>query len=94
MRGISEERLRQFRNDFADRSDKRLMEYVIREGCQELNQWMPIESAPKDRHVLLHISVGPIDCRNFVGNAHDSLPWKPTHWQELPPSPELPEQPK
>lgn len=88
MRGISEKFLMAMKPaevDFYDEADN-VINFLLEE-CQELNPWQPIESAPKDRHVLLHISVGPINCRNFVGNAYDSWPWKPTHWMELPEPP-------
>lgn len=99
MRGISEERLRQFRNDFADRSDKRLMEYVIREGCQELNQWMPIESAPKDREIIvagkdvdIHFAIWHERSKCFIARQGFRFTVA-THWMELPTAPELPEPP-
>ena len=63
--------------------------------------WQPIETAPKDRSVMLYTVYGLIDCgRRRFGNLGEPqrqcLEWRcdssgrfanPTHWMPLPPPP-------
>lgn len=84
--GISKERLETLLNYTGYITANDLLRVLTNE-CTELNPWLPIEQAPKDRPVLLYISAGPITCRQFVGNAYDSWAWQPTHYQELPGDP-------
>ncbi len=82
MKGITEERLR----DLIEESRFPVtMGYLIHE-CTELNPWKPIESAPKDRPVLLYGGHVPC-CQMFVGDANAAWSWQPTHWCELPEDP-------
>lgn len=51
MRGISSEELINFNPwDYANQQD--LLNAILKK-CHELNQWMPIETAPKDTSVML-----------------------------------------
>lgn len=102
MRGITEERLICWFDLFV--AKKRLNELeVIRtlmDECQEINQWQTIESAPKDREVLLFypclggkIVNGNWLCLNedlgYFYSAYFSYTaeYKPTHWMDLPEPP-------
>lgn len=51
MRGISEERLMQWAEEYNNYASE---VSDLLEECQELNQWQPIESAPKDRPILFY----------------------------------------
>ena len=89
MRGITESDLLMHRNnDRLDWDTRRAFDIVMR-VCkpEELNPWLPIAHAPKDRPVLLYGAHVPI-CKMFVGYAADNWLWKPTHYQELPEDPE------
>lgn len=92
MRGITEERLLRHRNnDRLDWDTRRAIDIVIR-LCppEELNPWLPIADAPKDRELLLGL-----DCRQedekfykWVGKRDDTLDYShATHYQELPKDP-------
>lgn len=70
------------------------MIYALINECEELNPWQPIETAPKDRSILLF---SPDTIRKIVVGHYDSVSLKfkgyaeqydnPTHWQELPENP-------
>ena len=75
-----------------DRSDVRLLTLltIMISECKELNPWLPIESAPKDRTVWL--SNGKNMClaiwfldrwREIVWMNTDNTDCNFTHWQEL-----------
>lgn len=59
---------------------------LLRDECTDLNPWLPIESAPKGRPVLLYGGHVPC-CQMFVGHADANWSWQPTHWMELPEPP-------
>lgn len=104
MRGISEKFLmamKPAKADFYDEAD-RIINFLLEE-CQELNQWQPIESAPKNRRILLYCPEGQRwtigEWLSLNGNGYwysDEFENKlnPQHWIELPIAPELPEPPK
>ncbi len=103
MIGISEEKLKQLLSGFdtkiaAERiednksyhaASKYILESLIA-TCEELNSWLPIEQAPKDRRILLfYPTFGKV-----TGEWSEELGWKPdqqlipndispTHFQEL-----------
>ena len=87
MRGITEERLKEMIN-IGWRADYE----TILEECKELNTWMPIESAPKDRRILLfypdvglQIGFWNVNFKDYSGAYLSQC--SPTHWQELPEDP-------
>ena len=91
-RGISEERLREILNlstsgtEFLQGRAAMLLELIHHE-CKELNPWLPIESAPKDRPIHLFY---PADSEWSESKQEietyevDPMYRQPTHWQELP----------
>lgn len=107
MIGISEEKLKQLLSDFdpkiaAERiednkayhaASKYILESLFA-TCEELNSWLPIEQAPKDRRLLLfYPTFGQV-----TGQWNEELGWKadqriipndiqPSHFQDLPPDP-------
>ena len=96
MRGITEEKLKAIRDSGGMHGTTmwRLTECFV----EELNQWQPIESAPKDQNIWLY------ENDNSVGEGYYSSIWdkfvfitdkydpiNPTLWMPLP---ELPEPPK
>ncbi len=85
MRGITEERLKEIKEKMPDGKSKLFVHALITQ-CTELNAWQPIETAQKDRHVLLYGGHVPC-CQMFVGHANANWSWEPTHWQELPKDP-------
>lgn len=96
MRGIAEERLQELIKGKCDYSIEDLTKYE----CTELNPWLPIKSAPKDRRILLfypkHTST--VEDKQIISSSKAVAQYtdefikfyitKPTHWQELPPDPE------
>ena len=87
MRGITESDLLMHRNnDRLDWDTRRAFDIVMR-ICppKELNPWLPIADAPKDRDLILfyHTDLKEIGRFNKVSCGH-----KPTHYQELPADPE------
>lgn len=94
MRGITEERLNQLSLKYKSSLVKRLFIYLIDKECKELNAWQPIETAPKDREILVYAPpYQELRCLKQVIAHHDSAGYcidelrYPTHWQELPKDP-------
>ena len=95
MIGISKESLLALREHCQCQSDLELYNYLLTK-CQELNQWMPIETAPRDgRYLRLYDGLSQIDGRWFSYSesldpgfwAGNDMSLDPTHWQELPEDP-------
>lgn len=89
MRGISEKRLREIKEEYKHP----IFQYLFDE-CKELNEWKPIDTAPKDKWVLLHYpELGTHEGYWINGDWYCDM-WEltgcsdiPTHWQELPEDP-------
>lgn len=100
MKYISEERLKEilasFNNNFGDvvEAKRCLLDYLLEFECTELNQWQTIESAPKDREILvyapayqdLRFLISVCKWHESAGFCIDELR-QPTHWMELPKPP-------
>jgi len=89
MEGISKERLLEMRNT-CDARDRYAIDLIINE-CTELNPWMPIASAPKDRPIVLsYPELGVHDGCWIVDSWYCELSdltqskEQPAHWCELP----------
>lgn len=90
MRGISEERLIYWFDLFVSKKRLQELEVVITliDECQELSPWMPIESAPKDRKILVYIPrTRSIMITIKREGDFDPKYHEPTHWKELPEPP-------
>ena len=83
MKGITEERLTQLLGEAYAEYEELFIYNLLNNECKELQPWQPIESAPKDRPVLLYGGHVPC-CQMFVGHADANWYWKPAHWCELP----------
>ena len=83
MKGISEERLTQLLGEAYGEYEELFICNLLNNECKELQPWQPIESAPKDRPVLLYGGHVPC-CQMFVEHADANWYWKPAHWCELP----------
>lgn len=103
MRGISEERLRELFEEYQHRFLSSQLEkmyephavmnniHALLDECQELNSWQPIESAPKDREIVVFApgcqGLNPIItiCKwhESAGFCIDELR-QPTLWMEVP----------
>lgn len=97
MRGITEERLNEILNDPEGDEfelEKEFLKFLIDNECTELNAWQPIETAPKDRNILVYAPpyqdlkslTKIIAYHDSAGYCIDELRY-PTHWQELPKDP-------
>lgn len=99
--GISKEELVRLKDTMTDGNSKLFMHALIVK-CKELDPWMPIENAPKDRLLLLfvkhtgYIGVGQNPTYTIEGRYNKNYEcWddydyniiKPTHWKELPEDP-------
>ena len=97
MRGITEERLNEILNDPEGDEfelEKEFLKFLIDNECKELNAWQPIETAPKDRNILVydpgygHLVVIWSEFYNlWITVFGRKLTEPPTHWQELPEDP-------
>lgn len=106
MRGVTEERLKYLLDHFTvtnfPYSNEQIFHYrgllteLIKDECTELNPWKPIETAPKDRRILLFDSKANLPFVGFWFFGNGSGNWNylipeydscPTHWQELPEPP-------
>ena len=95
MRGITEGSLRHVMkmHDMNDSKTSLIFSHLFNE-CTELNAWQPIETAPKDREILVYAPpyqdlkslTKIIAYHNSAGYCIDELRY-PTHWQELPEDP-------
>lgn len=93
MKYISEERLKTLLNNTSYITANDLLRVLINE-CKELNQWQTIESAPKDREILvyapayqdLRFLISVCKWHESAGFCIDELR-QPTHWMELPKPP-------
>lgn len=91
MKYISEERLKEtlasFNNNFGDivEAKRCLLDYLLEFECTELNQWQPIETAPKDRRILLLYEDG--DVRIDWWHHSSQQDNKIVAWTELPETP-------
>ena len=106
MRGITEERLKalfyDYQHKFLYSQLEKMYEphaimnilHMLVDECKELNAWQPIETAPKDREILVYAPpyqdlkslTKIIAYHNSAGYCIDELRY-PTHWQELPEDP-------
>ena len=93
MRGIDEESLEQLYKSANSEEIARLIKYLIRVECKELNPWLPIDGdTPKDKDILLWCEfgqrIGYIDAHDGLIRAYGLGIVAPTHYQELPDDPE------
>lgn len=96
MRGISEEVILQALNVKECNNYTRKILEALKECCEELNPWLPIEeNTPMNRYLLCVNSVGRKDVLRLDGHSNtwrtqDGLAarYLPTHYQELPDDPE------
>ena len=92
MRGITEERLKEIKENYNQGGTSRgLIEYLLDDECTELNAWQPIETAPKDRNILVYdpgyghlVVICPEFYNLWITVFGIKLTKPPTHWQELP----------
>jgi len=98
MQGISKEMLPRLMDKISDLCDNEdnidyyIIEKLLISECTELNPWLPIEQAPKDREIVVYAP--PYDSLQSLvmkakwhpdaGFCIDELR-TPTHYQELPP---------
>ena len=93
MKYISKERLETLLNNTSYITANDLLRVLINE-CKELNQWQPIETAPKDREILVYAPAYQ-DLRPLISVCkwHESAGFcidelrQPAHWMELPEPP-------
>lgn len=93
MRGISEEELKDMLREETRLDIKIALNYLIQQ-CKELNPWLPIENAPKNREILVYAPPHDgLDALKRICKWHESAGFcidelrTPTHYQELPDDP-------
>lgn len=84
MKYISEERLAEIR-DSVRASQSKLFVHLLITQCKELNPWQPIETAPKDRRILLLYEDG--DVRIDWWHHESQQDNKIVAWTEIPETP-------
>ena len=91
MRGITEEMLKK-KLSYFDSDDFTISggieeNYIMEllDECQELNPWQPIETAPKDRRILLLFIKGKCSVTGSLREDQDKFNY--SHWMELPEPP-------
>ena len=84
MKYISKERLETLLNNTSYITANDLLRVLINE-CQELNPWQPIETAPKDRRILLLYQDG--DVRIDWWHHESQQGNKIVAWMEIPETP-------
>ena len=93
MRGITEERLKEvFSKLYWSRNDEKELFNALLSECAELNAWQPIETAPKDKWLLVADASKSSYIGKFVSQygrwyVDIGIHVVPTHWQELPEDP-------
>ena len=92
-RGISAESIKAIIEDWSPNDRVKVYDKIITQ-CTELNPWMPIESAPKDRQIVLsYPELGVHDGCWIVDSWYCELSdltqskEHPTQWCELPDDP-------
>lgn len=82
MKYISEERLAEIR-DSVRAGQSKLFVHLLINQCKELNPWQPIETAPKDRRILLLYQDGDVrvDWWHHESQQSDN---KIVAWTEIP----------
>lgn len=94
MRGISKEELRRLRDHYFSLGINPVIDINnLIEQCKELNPWLPIENAPKDKPLLLFVKYPEYIIEGSYNKDYEE--WhdidfnviKPTHYQELPEGP-------
>ena len=95
MRGITEESLRHVMkmHDMNDGKTSLIFSHLFNE-CTELNAWQPIETAPKDKNILVYdpgygqlVVIWSEFYSLWITVFGRKLTQTPTHWQELPEDP-------
>ena len=93
MKGITEEKLLKLRTKYKSNIVDKLIDYLIKE-CTELNAWQPIETAPKDKNILVYdpgygqlVVIWSKFYSRWITVFGRKLTQPPTHWQELPDEP-------
>jgi len=85
MRGITEERLKDIKENYNQGGTSRgLIEYLLDDECTELNAWQPIETAPLNKPIRLFKKSGYQYEGAIMIESHREFF---THWQELPEDP-------
>ena len=107
MKGSTEERLTQLLGEAYGEYEELFICNLLNNECKELQPWQPmtgqacawnnIESAPKDRDVLLLLDNGQVISGYWgnnkwvseliVNDGYYAQDLYPTHWQELPADP-------
>lgn len=85
MKYISEERLAEIKDSIPDGQSK-LFVHLLMTECKELNPWQPIETAPKDRRILLLYEDGDVRIDWWYHESQQSHN-KIVAWTELPETP-------
>jgi len=95
MRVITENRLKEvFSKLYWSRNDEKELFNALLSECAELNAWQPIETAPKDRNILVYdpgygnlVVIWSEFYNLWITVFGRKLTEPPTHWQELPENP-------